>query len=68
MKPFNVQKLPIEYNLDKELLTLLSEANLKYGEYKSYLKNLNLLRMYIVQNLCNYNTLNRFLKIIMDNG
>nr|DAN06290.1 MAG TPA: hypothetical protein [Bacteriophage sp.] len=33
-----------------------------------YLKNLNLLRMYIVQNLCNYSILNRFQKIIMGNG
>ena len=39
MKPFKVEKLPIQYNLDKELITLISEANLKYGEYKSNLKN-----------------------------
>lgn len=34
-----VNKLPIEYTLDKELINLISEANLKYGEYKSNLKN-----------------------------
>ena len=51
MKPFNVQKLPIEYNLDKELLTLLSEANLKYGEYKSYLKNLNFDSRYFLNSI-----------------
>ena len=39
MKPFKVEKLPIQYNLDKELIMLISEANLKYGEYKSNLKN-----------------------------
>ena len=39
MKPIIVNRLPVEYNLDKELLNLLSEANLKYGEYKSNLKN-----------------------------
>ena len=39
MKPFKVNKLPIEYTLDKELISLISEANLKYGEYKSNLKN-----------------------------
>lgn len=39
MKPFKVEKLPIQYNLDKELIVLISEANLKYGEYKSNLKN-----------------------------
>ena len=39
MKPFKVEMLPIQYNLDKELIVLISEANLKYGEYKSNLKN-----------------------------
>jgi len=34
-----INRLPIEYTLDKELLNLISEANLKYGEYKSNLKN-----------------------------
>ncbi len=40
MEPFKLKELPIEYNIDKELLKLLSEANEKYGEYKSYLKNI----------------------------
>ena len=35
VKPFEADKLQIEYNLDKELISLISEANLKYGEYKS---------------------------------
>ena len=39
MEPFEASKLPIEYNMDKELLTLISEANEKFGEYKSNLKN-----------------------------
>lgn len=39
MEPFNANKLPIQYNIDKELLSLISEANEKYGEYKSNLKN-----------------------------
>ena len=39
MKPFKVEKLPINYNIDKELLSLIAEANQKYGEYKSNLKN-----------------------------
>lgn len=39
MEPIKVKKLPIEYNIDKDLMRLLSEANLKYGEYKSNLKN-----------------------------
>ena len=28
MKAFKVEKLPIQYNLDKELIVLISEANL----------------------------------------
>ena len=39
MEPFKASKLPIEYNMDKELLSLIAEANEKYGEYKSNLKN-----------------------------
>ena len=39
MKPFEASKLPIKYKIDKELINLISEANLKYGEYKSNLKN-----------------------------
>ena len=39
MEPMKVNKLPIDYTLDKELINLISEANLKYGEYKSNLKN-----------------------------
>ena len=39
MEPFKASKLPIEYSMDKELLALISEANEKYGEYKSNLKN-----------------------------
>lgn len=39
MQPIKVNKLPIEYTLDKELISLISEANLRYGEYKSNLKN-----------------------------
>lgn len=40
MEPFKAKLLPMEYNIDKELLKLIAEANEKYGEYKSYLKNL----------------------------
>ena len=39
MQPIKVNKLPIQYALDKELIRLISEANLKYGEYKSNLKS-----------------------------
>ncbi len=40
MEAMKVNKLPIDYNIDKELLNLISEANTKFGEYKSYLKNM----------------------------
>ena len=40
MEPYKAKALPITYSIDKELLKLLAEANEKYGEYKSYLKNL----------------------------
>lgn len=40
MEPFKASKLPIEYKIDKELLRLLAEANVIYGEYKSLLKTL----------------------------
>lgn len=39
MEPFKASKLPIQYSMDKELLSLIAEANEKYGEYKSNLKN-----------------------------
>ena len=40
MGPYKAKKYPIEYKLDKDLLRLLSEANLKYGEYKTMLRTL----------------------------
>ena len=40
MEPFKPTKLPIEYNIDKDLLKLISEANEKYGEYKSLINTL----------------------------
>lgn len=41
MEPLNVKELPIEYKIDKELLKLISEANEKYGIYKSYLETMD---------------------------
>ena len=41
MESHKTVKLPMEYNIDKELLKLISEANEKYGEYKIHLKNLD---------------------------
>ena len=39
MERMKVKKLPVKYDIDKELLKLVAEANEKYGEYKSNLKN-----------------------------
>ena len=40
MTPYKASKLPVEYKIDKEMLRLISEANEKYGEYKSLLNTL----------------------------
>ena len=38
MEPFKADMLPINYTIDKELLSLIAEANQKYGEYKTFPK------------------------------
>lgn len=40
MKPYKAKQMPLEYKIDKEMLKLISEANVKYGEYKSLLNSL----------------------------
>lgn len=40
MEPYKCGKLPSEYKIDKDMLILISEANVKYGEYKSLLNTL----------------------------
>ena len=35
MEPYKAKFMPIDYSIDKEMLRLISEANAKYGEYKS---------------------------------
>lgn len=40
MEPYKAKKMPLEYKIDKEMLRLISEANAKYGEYKSLLNTL----------------------------
>lgn len=51
MKPIKVNKLPIEYNTDKELLRLLAESNEKYGEYKSLIKNIEFDSKYFLDSI-----------------
>lgn len=40
MLPYVAKKMPLDYDMDKELLRLSSEANAKYGEYKALLNAL----------------------------
>ena len=40
MEPYKAKLMPLEYRIDKEMLRLISEANVKYGEYKSMLNTL----------------------------
>lgn len=40
MEPYQAKTMPMEYMIDKEMLRLTSEANAKYGEYKSLLNTL----------------------------
>lgn len=40
MEPYKAKMMPLEYAIDKEMLKLISEANVKYGEYKSMLNTL----------------------------
>lgn len=40
MKPYKAQLMPLQYDIDKEILRLVSDANAKYGEYKSLLRTL----------------------------
>ena len=40
MEPYKAKMMPLEYKIDKEMLRLISEANVKYGEYKSMINTL----------------------------
>ena len=40
MEPYKAKSMPLDYKIDKDMLKLISEANVKYGEYKSMLKTL----------------------------
>lgn len=61
MESIKVKKLPIEYNSDKELLRLLAEANEKYGEYKSLIKNIEFDSKYFLDSIILSESLNIFL-------
>ena len=54
MVPAKVKELPIEYPIDKDLLKLVSEANAKYGEYKSCLKNVDFDSRFFLDSIINF--------------
>ena len=51
MKPYKAKELPIEYAINKELLTLVAEANQKYGEYKAALDTLEMDTTYFLDSV-----------------
>lgn len=51
MKAYEAKLLPIEYIIDKDLLKLIAEANVKYGEYKSLLNTLPLEVKYFLDSM-----------------
>lgn len=51
MKPIKAKTLPIDYDIDKELLKLISEANLKYAEYKTHLENIEFDSTYFLNSI-----------------
>ena len=51
MKPYKAKELPIEYAITKELLTLVAEANQKYGEYKAALDTLEMDTTYFLDSV-----------------
>lgn len=51
MNPYIAKKMPLEYDIDKELLILTSEANSRYGEYKAALNTLELDASYFLDSL-----------------
>lgn len=44
MTPFSADSYPVNYKMDKDLLRLLSLANVKYTEYKIKLQTLTLIQ------------------------
>ena len=51
MKPYEPQKLPMDYKIDKELLKLLAEANERYGQYKSMINTLEFDSKYFLDSI-----------------
>lgn len=51
MEPHKLQKLPIPYKVDREIVRLLGQANDKYGQYKSLLKMFKFDQKYFLDSL-----------------
>ena len=51
MEPYKAKMLPISYQLDKDTIILLGQANDKYGQYKSLLKMFQFDQKYFLDSL-----------------
>ena len=51
MTPFVASLYPVNYKMDKELLKLLSQANVKYTEYKIKLQTLDFDSKYFLDSI-----------------
>ncbi len=51
MEPYIAKKMPLDYEVDKELLRMISEANAKYGEYKAMINTLEFDASYFLDSI-----------------
>ena len=63
MIPYKASKLPVEYKIDKEMLRLISEANEKYGEYKSLLNTLEFDSSYFLDSRIQINSSDTYITV-----
>lgn len=51
MEPYIAKMMPLDYEVDKELLRMISEANAKYGEYKAMINTLEFDASYFLDSI-----------------
>ena len=59
MEPYKAKSMPLDYKIDKDMLKLISEANVKYGEYKSLLNTLEFDASYFLDSVILNESYNR---------
>ena len=59
MEPYKTKSMPLDYKIDKDMLKLISEANVKYGEYKSLLNTLEFDASYFLDSVILNEVINR---------